>query len=403
MSVRTLRLCQDRHASLLAQTRWLDGKCWHGLGDLFEQQALIHDGAPIGANYARQAGEAYQCALDAYEADNQDKTKVDRLAIFTDLAMLDIRSGAIDEAHRKLDLVQAQEPLPTTVAARLSNRRAWAFVKEGEVHRAQRFVKEAARMASDANDPLLMSMAEVLRYEFYKHLGLSQKAATQYEHVLDWVQRDGIRHAEVLQTFSQDDAYASGGHSHRLGWLLNVPWLQTMISLLAIVALGGCMSNFEPAQASPAEQLTGALGSDNVLLNPASLEPGSSKVASDPKCPASSDPKKPASSDPKKPAASDPKKPDASDPKKPAASNPKKPDASDPKNPKSSDPKVPKGSDPKTGTSSSSSCNGSGNTASKDTKDSKKAKSDDADQSDGHKAKGSGEDEQDDDDEEHHA
>ncbi len=391
MALRTLEACRARFATILAGERWLDGKCWHGMGDLFEQKSLIHHGTKDGERYAHRARSSYEQALVAYEQTEGHKTHVDRLAIVTDLAMLEIRAGEYDAANARLDELEKADSLPPTVLARMHNRRAWVCLALGEAHRTQRYVKLAARAASDAGDPLLMSMAEVLKYQFYRSLNMQKKASMQYEHVLDWVYRDGIRHAEVLQPLAAATRDAGQpAETERLAWLLRVPWLNAMLGLLLVLGtgmMGGCVAD-ESAGDSGDEA---GLGIPVVVLDynihagdvrpegsdpkqPQSSDP-KEPVSSDPKGPASSDPKNPLNSDPKKPSASDPKNPEGSDPKNPEGSDPKKkkcpgtnptnsdpkdpegsdpkkPDGSDPKNPEGSDPKNPEGSDPKSPASS---------------------------------------------------
>lgn len=358
MALRTLESCRARFATVLTVERWLDGKCWHGMGDLFEQKSLIHDGSEQGVQFARRARSSYEQALVAYEQTEGHKTHVDRLAIVTDLAMLEIRAGELEAATARLDALEALDSLPPTVLARLYNRRAWACLRLGEPHRTQRYVKLAARCSSEAGDPLLMSMAEVLKYEFYRGLNMTKKAALQYEYVLDWVHRDGIRHAEVLLPLAASSR-ASGDkkESERLAWLLRVPWLNAMIGVLLTLGLtafnSGCnvedLSDVTGDRQVVADQFAGTTADQ--LGGLPSSDP-KRPVASDPKTPVSSDPKEPASSDPKSPLKSDPKAPVASDPKAPADSDPKAPACSDPKKTTASDPKAPAESDPKTPTSS---------------------------------------------------
>ena len=379
MALRTLEGCRARFATILAGERWLDGKCWHGMGDLFEQKSLIHVGSADGERFAHRARSSYEQALAAYEQTEGHKTHVDRLAIVTDLAMLEIRAGELDAAHARLDALEDGDPVPPTVAARMYNRRAWACLAQGEAHRTQRYVKLAARTASEAGDPLLMSMAEVLKYEFYRHLKMTKKAAMQYDYVLDWVHRDGIRHAEVLQPLAAaSQLEGNRKETERLAWLLRVPWLNAMVGILLAISMGafvGCTAETPDDLAAEGDvdvqliDLTAAThlattrpqGSDpkrpaasdpktpvaSDPKGPAASDP-KAPLKSDPKAPAASDPKEPAGSDPKSPAGSDPKEPAGSDPKKPAASDPKKPAASDPKAPAASDPKAPAASDPKT-------------------------------------------------------
>ncbi len=355
MALRTLEGCRARFATVLAGERWLDGKCWHGMGDLFEQKSLIHHGTADGERFAKRARSSYEQALSAYEQTAGHKTHVDRLAIVTDLAMLEVRAGELDAANDRLDALERCDNLPPTVLARLHNRRAWVCLAQGEAHRTQRYVKLAARASREAGDPLLMSMAEVLKYQFYRSLGLQTKATVQYEHVLDWVYRDGIRHAEVLQPLAAATRDANQpAETERLAWLLRVPWLNAMLGLLLVLGggmMGGCAAgdNGSPAAEAndlgvPVVQLSYDGKADNV--RPVSSTP-KSPISSDPKGPVSSDPKSPLKSDPKKPEASDPKEPAGSDPKKPASSDPKKTSCPDTKGTKGSDPKKPKASDPK--------------------------------------------------------
>jgi hypothetical protein len=209
-----------------------------------------------------------------------------------------------------------------------------------------------------------MALAEVLRYSFYQSLGMRKKAELQYAQVLEWVYRDGIRHAEVLAPLARADARecpaARSPEAARLGWLLRVPWLNVLALGFSTLAMIGCLAEAEPAdsdgRAAPVVTLTEpAAGREavggSVLLRSSHPE---TPVASDPKAPAASDPKAPAASDPKAPVASDPKAAAASDPKDPAGSDPKDPAGSDPKAPTGSDPKDPAGSDPKAPASSGS-------------------------------------------------
>ena len=362
MARRTLNDCRTSQVAVFARNPSLDGKCWHGLGDLYEQKALIDDRNASGSRWADQARQAYERAVLAYSVAGKEQTRVDRHAIATDLAMLEIRAGAIDAALARLADVEADAPLAPTVEARLHNRRAWAYLKIGEPMRAQRFVKQAVRAATSAGDPLLMAMAEVLRYELYRELRLPKKAAMQYEQVLDWVYRDGIRHAEVLMPVAEYERDSTDG-GRQLSWLLKVPWLNAMLTALLVVGALGCTTQDGVNHEAPGLHVVQrSLANSPVASDPkapllsdpkrpqtdGTLRPD----GSDPKSPAGSDPKSPAGSDPKSPAGSDPKSPAGSDPKSPAGSDPKSPAGSDPKSPAGSDPKSPAGSDPKSPASS---------------------------------------------------
>jgi len=341
MARRTLNACRIVQVDVLARNPWLDGKCWHGLGDLYEQKSLIDSNNDAGDRWAQMARDAYSRALTAYSVEGRDKTRVDRHAIETDLAMLDIRDGDMGSALARLDAIDEEGPLAPTVAARAYNRRAWAHLKGGEPMKAQRFVKQAVQASTKAGDPLLMAMAEVLRYELYRDLGMAKKSEMQYEQVLDWVYRDGIRHAEVLIPVAAHEREQKND-SQRLAWLLKVPWLNAMLTALLVVSFIGCAAeDYGPAATEVHQAITFDLD-----LSAAASDP-KGPVLSDPKGPRGSDPKAPASSDPKNPAGSDPKNPAGSDPKNPAGSDPKGPASSDPKNPAGSDPKTPAGSDPK--------------------------------------------------------
>ena len=389
MALRVLSECQNQHAELFKTAHRQRGKCWHGFGDLYEQKSLR------GGEAAALARRCYERALEAYIQADDPLTTVDEQAIATDLAMLEIRAGQVEEAHRRLDALEANGDLPATTEARLHNRRAWAYLKQDDIMRCQRFVKKAAHASSRAGDPLLMSMAEVLRLAFYDHVGMQKKATIQYDAVLDWVFRDGIRHAEVLSPVAEraNDGDADP-RSQRLGWLLRAPWLNTLATLICLVAAVGCVdADLGPLNAR--ETLTEFTSDSDPKLEAAAAarkgwrESDPKKVHSDPKL--NSDPKK-ASSDPKlsnsdpkmtdsdpKQVESDPKKVESdpklkSDPKK-TDSDPKKTD-SDPKklesDPKSSDPKKtnsdPKSSDPKKTNSDPKKINSDPKTVSSDPK-----------------------------------
>ncbi len=348
MARRTLNVCRTAQIDVLAHNPTLDGKCWHGLGDLYEQKALIDRSTDAGARWAQMARDAYDRALCAYNVAGREKTRVDRHAIMTDLAMLDVRDGKAEAALERLAALEQEAPLAPTAEARLCNRRAWAWLKLGEPMRAQRFVKQAVSASTRAGDPLLMAMAEVLRYELYRELGMSKKVAMQYEQVLDWVYRDGIRHAEVLMPVAEHERASEEPDGARLAWLLKVPWLNAMLSALLVVGmLGGCTAEELLDDARPVVETM----SSGVATAPVASDP-KGPLLSDPKAPIASDPKRPVSSDPKNPEGSDPKNPEGSDPKNPAGSDPKSPAGSDPKSPAGSDPKSPAGSDPKSPTGS---------------------------------------------------
>lgn len=347
MARRTLNVCRTSQIDVLARNPWLDGKCWHGLGDLYEQKSLIDAGNAAGDRWAQMARDAYDRANCAYNVAGAEMTKVDRHAIATDIAMLDVRAGRYQLAIDRLDALDDEGPLAPTVLARLHNRRAWAYMKIGEPLKSQRYVKQAVHAATRAGDPLLMAMAEVLRYELYRDLEMTKKAAMQYEQVLDWVYRDGIRHAEVLIPVAETERAQEGGNA-RLAWLLKVPWLNAMLSALVVIASFGCTA--EEVTSDPVALITG-ISTSTALSSVIASDP-KQPVLSDPKGPAASDPKAPIYSDPKGPAASDPKAPVSSDPKKPVSSDPKKPTSSDPKSPAGSDPKAPASSDPKAPTAS---------------------------------------------------
>ncbi len=402
MALRVLEECRAHHVSVLEQRPRLDGKCWHGFGDLYEQKSL-QSGHEADA---RRARESYDLALAAYGRVGTGRTRVDEQAIATDLAMLEIRAGDFDAAHTRMDALEAQHDLPPTVEARLHNRRAWAYLGQGDIMKCQRFVKKAAQASSAAGDPLLMSMAEVLRLAFYEHVGMEKKADVQYDAVLDWVYRDGIRHAEVLDPVARRAQEGDPDpRSARLGWLLRAPWLNAVVLALAVAWLPACTVSYDRVGYEAGENyglagttleldeqgVVARVASDpkSVASDPKRVRREVSSVASDPKlvgsdpksdpkrvnsdpkCVASdpkqvkSDPKqvesdpKQVSSDPKD-VASDPKKV-ASDPKD-VASDPKKvasetktvskctsPTSSDPKKPTDSDPKAPASdeSDPK--------------------------------------------------------
>ncbi len=383
MALRTIDGCRRVWPEVLATHTWLDGKCWHGLGDLYEQKSIVHARGPRAAEFAAKARDAYERALVAYGRSDADRTRVDSQAVTTDLAMLEIRDGDLAAAIARLDALAEEPNLPATVAARLDNRRAWALLAQGEIHRCQRYVKRAVQSATAAGDPLLMAMAEVLRYAFYSHLGMTKKANLQYEQVLDWVYRDGIRHAEVLAPLAvADEAVEDGGKgTTRLAWLMRVPWLSALLCLCVGAMANGCVAMSDGIstehEAHAHVQMDGLAADNGTLASthatsaqwslgllpqqeieaaasdpkaPAASDPKHAasdpkQVSSDPKAPAASDPKH-AASDPKAPAASDPKAPASSDPKAPASSDPKAPAASDPKAPASSDPKAPEASDP---------------------------------------------------------
>ncbi|MCO4761688.1 MAG: hypothetical protein KC502_09305 [Myxococcales bacterium] len=359
MALRVLNESRALHAGVLARSPVLDGKCWHGFGDLYEQKSLRQH----GERFAELAGESYHKALAAYARVTSGRVRVDEQAIATDLAMLEIRAGDFEAAHARLDVLAEQRELSATVEARLHNRRAWAYLGQDDIMKCQRFVKKAASASSAAGDPLLMSMAEVLRLAFYEHVGMQKKSDVQYDAVLDWVYRDGIRHAEVLQPVVQRAREGDPDpRSARLGWLLRAPWLNALALVMAVAWFPGCVDSsnrlgFDSGRGDDIEfelnvDQLGSIGhaaSDpkKVGSDPKRLRSDPKQVNSDPKQIAS-DPKK-ASSDPKQ-VNSDPKKLN-SDPKT-VSSDPKK-TASDPKS-VSSDPKSvssdPKklGSDPKT-------------------------------------------------------
>ena len=339
MARRTLNDCRTSKVDVLARNPWLDGKCWHGLGDLYEQKSLIDAGNAAGSRWAQMARDAYDRAIVAYNVAGRELTKVDRHAIETDIAMLEVRDRNFKGAIARLDHLETEGPLAPTVSARMHNRRAWAYLKLGEPLKSQRYVKQAVQAATKAGDPLLMAMAEVLRFELYKDLEMTKKAAMQYEQVLDWIYRDGIRHAEVLVPVA-DAERNQPDNAARLGWLLKVPWLNAMLTAMLVVATFGCV----------AEDL--APGGVVIVQEAVTTTFSSSVIGSDPKQPQLSDPKGPAASDPKAPVSSDPKAPVSSDPKAPVSSDPKAPVSSDPKDPAGSDPKEPAGSDPKAPASS---------------------------------------------------
>ena len=361
MARRTLNACRTTQIDVLARDPWLDGKCWHGLGDLYEQKSLIDAGNPAGTRWAQKARDAYDRAMCAYNATGREVTRVDRHAIDTDIAMLDIRNGAYEDALARLDRLEAETPLAPTVLARLYNRRAWAYLKIGEPLKSQRYVKQAVQASTKAGDSLLMAMAEVLRYELYRDLGMSKKATMQYEHVLEWVYRDGIRHAEVLVPVAETERKQPANEA-RLGWLLKVPWLNAMLTALVVVATFGCTAeDFSP-------------NSESTVSSPVVTTLTAQSIESDPKKPVSSDPKLRISSDPKMPRSSDPKT-TSSDPKK-TNSDPKTTN-SDPKSPTSN---CPGGSDPKKASSDPKKASSDPKKASSDPKttssDPKKASSD---------------------------
>jgi len=353
MALRVLRDCTRRYAPLLERAHRLRGKCWHGFGDLYEQKSVI------GSDDAGLARESYERALQAYRLADDPMTLVDEQAIATDLAMIEVRAGQFDQAHLRLDKLEAQGDLPATTEARLHNRRAWAYLKQGDIMRCQRFVKKAAHAASKAGDSLLMSMAEVLRLAFYDHLEMKNKADIQYDAVLDWVYRDGVRHAEVLKpVIARANKGDTDLRSQRLGWLLRAPWLNALVLALCISSMGGCvasdwvvdeaeterlisLSTQAVQQSDPKLPVNGNATAQSTLTHsdPKRVESDPKRVLSDPKK-VDSDPKK-IHSDPKT-VKSDPKK-IHSDPKK-VNSDPKKAD-SDPKKVES-DPKRAE-SDPK--------------------------------------------------------
>ena len=361
MALRVLTESRALHADVLTRSPRLDGKCWHGFGDLYEQKSLQLQ----GAHFADLAREAYGKALSAYKQVSGLHTRVDEQAIATDLAMLEIRAGEFDAAHLRLDALVERRELPPTVEARLHNRRAWAYLGQGDIMKCQRFVKKAAQAASAAGDPLLMSMAEVLRLAFYERVGMQKKSDVQYDAVLDWVYRDGIRHAEVLQpVVNRARDGDPDPRSARLGWLLRAPWLNSLVLIMAAAWLPACTASYDRLtyDANGASvsfddvelDINGLVSAGQIASDPKRVASDPKRVSSDPKRVASdpkqvnSDPKqvssdpKQVSSDPKQ-VSSDPKQV-ASDPKQ-VSSDPKQV-ASDPKQ-VSSDPKQ-VASDPKT-------------------------------------------------------
>ncbi|MCB9739229.1 MAG: hypothetical protein H6747_08170 [Deltaproteobacteria bacterium] len=374
MALRTLEFARANFAAVLAASPSLDGKCWHGFGDLYEQKAVIRGHSARGAAYSGKARQSYDAALLAYAAVDGDRNRVDRHAILTDLAMIDVRAGAYEDAIARLDALEAEGNLSPTVQARLANRRAWAALGQGDELGCQRFARLASSTAQASGDALLMAMAEALRETVYVQLGMEQKAEVQHEAVLEWIFRDGVRHAEVLGTIVErarqhtDEDGTAPAWTQRLGWLLRGSWLQALLVAVGMAAMGGCAVDGLDGGELELRTVAGATIaiSDPKLSDPKLSDPkleaardrlaqlGASDPKSDPKL---SDPKlsDPKLSDPKRTStaaaatASDPKKTSSdpkttsSDPKHPTSSCPT---ASDPKH-TASDPKLEAASDPK--------------------------------------------------------
>ena len=348
-ALRVLEDCRSRFGAILATDARLDGKCWHGFGDLHEQKAVM--AGDRGERHALAARNAYLAALAAYARLDDDRCRVDRHSVITDLAALDLRGGDSAAAVARLDALEAEGALAPTALARCDNRRAWAALAVGDEVGAQRMAKRAAASATASGDALLMAMAEALREATYRKLGMKQKAEVQQEALLEWVFRDGVRHAEVLRPIvarvRAERAASPEGKvpdwALRLGWLLRASWLQALLAVLAI-GVAGCEAaspsagdeagglhewdvvagELRDTAGAPARGNTPNAGQTDwrhVTIKPHTLDKVSDPK-SDPKHPAAHQHQAAATSDPKAPAetcgSSDPKAPAASDPKAPA-------------------------------------------------------------------------------------